>query len=82
MRFPIGVRSAGPAVTMTGRHRQELRMDELGVRVKNSWCSRPTWAAKKNPKHTSCSTWPATNSASRLPCQPTRAPPAGNSSAG
>jgi Protein of unknown function (DUF2510) len=33
---PIGVRSAGPAVTITGRHCAELRMDECGVRVKNS----------------------------------------------
>jgi Protein of unknown function (DUF2510) len=33
---PIGVRSAGPAVTITGRHRAELRMDEHGVRIKNS----------------------------------------------
>ena len=34
---PAGVRPAGPAVTITGRHRAELRMDERGVRVKNPW---------------------------------------------
>ena len=34
---PIGVRPAGPAVTITGRHRTALRMDERGVNVKNAW---------------------------------------------
>jgi len=34
---PVGVRPAGPAVTIAGRRRGELRMDERGVRVKNSF---------------------------------------------
>jgi Protein of unknown function (DUF2510) len=34
---PIGAQSAGPAVTITGWHRAELRIDERGIRVKNSF---------------------------------------------
>jgi Protein of unknown function (DUF2510) len=34
---PIGMRSARPAVTINGRHRAELRMEEHDVRVKNGW---------------------------------------------